>query len=74
MTGSPAWRKSVPLTEAEKQEHIEGLHFACRKVRLAIAVLDADVPPDESTITRLDEAMVLLHDVRNALAETKGAL
>ena len=55
------------MTPEEKQIHIEAMHFACRKVRLAIAVLDADVPPDETTLARLDEAIVILRTVRNNL-------
>jgi deoxycytidine triphosphate deaminase len=51
------------VTPEEKAVHIEAMHFACRKVRLAIAVLDADVPPDETTAMRLVEAVEILNNV-----------
>lgn len=56
------------MTPEERNIQIEAMHLACRKVRLAIAVLDAEVPPDESTIARLDEALALLAEVRRDLA------
>lgn len=55
------------MTPEEKAIHIEAMHFACRKIRLAIAVLDADVPPDESTVQRLDEAVGIITEVAEAL-------
>lgn len=55
------------MDEAAKQLHIERMHHACRLVRLAIAVLDADVPPDESTVKRLEEALALLEEERREL-------
>ena len=55
------------MTPEEKAIHIEAMHFACRKIRLAIAVLDADVPPDESTMQRLDEAVGIITEVAEAL-------
>ena len=51
------------MTPEEKAVAVEQMHFACRKVRLAIAVLEADVPPDESTQQRLAEAVALLNGV-----------
>lgn len=51
------------MTPEEKEVHIEAMHFACRKIRLAIAVLDADVPPDESTVQRLTEAAEIVTKV-----------
>ena len=55
------------ISTEEKAIHIEAMHFACRKIRLAIAVLDADVPPDESTVQRLDEAVKIIAEVAEAL-------
>ena len=57
------------MTPEEKQIHIEAMHFACRKVRLAIAVLDADVPPDETTVQRLDEAAEIITKVAQELRQ-----
>ena len=55
------------LSPEERQIHIEAMHFACRKIRLAIAVLDADVPPDETTVQRLSEAREIIETVEKAL-------
>jgi len=55
------------MTPEEKAILIEQMHVACRKIRLAIAVLDADVPPDETTAQRLDEAAAIIVDVRKEL-------
>lgn len=62
----------MPLIEAEKQILVEQMHLACRKVRLAIAVLEADVPVEESTETRLDEALALITDTRRELTEARN--
>lgn len=56
------------LTPEEKQIHIEAMHHACRQVRYAIAVLDADVPADETTVARLAEAESAIRKVREALS------
>ncbi len=55
------------MSPEEKEVHIESMHLACRKIRLAIAVLDADVPPDESTVQRLTEAAALVTGVAEEL-------
>ena len=45
------------------------MHKACTQIRLAIAVLEEDVPAGETTIERLTEAMVIIAEVREALAK-----
>ena len=45
-------------------EIIGKLHRACTQIRLAIAVYEKEVPPEESTTERLSAAMVLLAEVR----------
>lgn len=47
---------------------VEKMHLACRKVRLAIARLEAEVPPGEESIICLDDAMKLLTEVRETMA------
>lgn len=62
------------MSPEEKAIHIEAMHFACRKIRLAIAVLDADVPPDESTVQRLVEAVEIIGTVAQAIAPGRVGL
>lgn len=51
------------MTPEEKAIQIEAMHHACRLVRLAIAVIEADVPIEESTAIRVDEAITILQKV-----------
>jgi len=48
-------------------EAIGKMHRACTQIRLAIAVLEKEVPPEESTIERLTTAMQILAEVREAI-------
>lgn len=49
-------------------EIIGKLHRACTQIRLAIAVYEKEVPPEESTTERLTAAMQLLAEVREEIA------
>lgn len=49
-------------------EIIGVLHRACTQIRLAIAVYEKEVPPEESTIERLTTAMQLCAAVREDIA------
>lgn len=48
-------------------EIIGKLHRACTQIRLAIAVYEKEVPPEESTVERLSEAMRLCAEVREEI-------
>lgn len=48
-------------------EIIGKLHRACTQIRLAIAVYEKEVPPQESTTERLAEAMRLVAEVREEI-------
>ena len=49
-------------------ELIGKMHRACTQIRLAIAVLEKEVPEGESTAERLAEATRILAEVREAMA------
>ena len=40
------------------------MHAACTQIRLAIAVLEKEVPAGESTVERLDAAVALIREVQ----------
>jgi hypothetical protein len=50
-----------------RQILMEKMHVACRKIRLAIARLDAEVPPDEESVVMLDTAMNILAEVKETM-------
>lgn len=55
------------MSPEEKAIFIEQMHVACRKIRLGIARLDADVPMDESTLAQLSESVDILNKVIEGL-------
>ena len=48
-------------------ELIGKMHRACTQIRLAIAVLEKEMPEGESTVERITEAMQILAEVREAI-------
>ena len=49
-------------------ELIGKMHRACTQIRLAIAVLEKEVPEGESTLDRINDAMSILAEVREEIA------
>ncbi len=50
-------------------ELIGKMHRACTQIRLAIAVLEKEVPEGETTVDRLTTAMQILAEVREDIAK-----
>ena len=50
-------------------EMIGKMHRACTQIRLAIARLEKEVPEDEASPQRIDEAMRILTEVREEMAK-----
>lgn len=48
-------------------EVIGKLHRACTQIRLAIAVYEKEVPPEEATVERLREAKRLISEVEGEI-------